>query len=403
MSGAHKHLPSTEQVTMSAAAANKAVMPLMVMGLLGMAASLGIGLTSDKEQFFFSYLVAFMFCLSLSLGSLFFTMIQHLVGAQWSVVVRRIAENVMSNFVVLAVLFVPILLGLHELYHWTHTEVVANDHILQSKAPYLNQGFFLARIVVYFLFWIGLSTFFYKRSVAVDQTGDVSLIKLMRAVAAPAVLIYGLSQTFAAFDLLMSLDPHWFSTIFGVYFFAGSAVSTFSLIALLALLLRRAGYLTDVITHEHYHDLGKLMFAFTVFWTYIAFSQYFLIWYANLPEETLWFLHRWEGSWKGVSLLILIGHFILPFAVLMSRHVKRALPILGLMTCWMLFMQFVDIHWMVMPTHHKEGFHISLLDITCMMGVVGIWGAMVARRFSQASLVPNGDPYLATSMEFENV
>lgn len=403
MSGAHKHLPTAQEVTMSAAAANKVVVPLGIMGLLGMAASLGIGLTSDKEQFFFSYLTAFMFCLSLSLGGLFFTVIQHLVGAQWSVVVRRIAENLMSNFVVLAVLFLPILLGLHELYHWTHAEVVANDHILTAKAPYLNQSFFMIRLVVYFVLWIGLSAYFYKRSVQVDTSGDVNLIKQMRGMAAPAVLIYGLSQTFAAFDLLMSLDPHWFSTIFGVYFFAGSAVTTFSLIALIALMLRRAGYLTDVISSEHYHDLGKLMFAFTVFWTYIAFSQYFLIWYANLPEETLWFLHRWEGSWKGVSLLILIGHFIVPFAVLMSRHVKRALPVLGLMACWMIFMHLVDIHWMVMPTHHKEGIHISLLDITCLMGVVGIWGAMVARRFSQAALVPVGDPYLPTSMEFENV
>jgi len=400
----HKHAskPTRETVTLDSATSKKWTGILGTIGLFGLIAS-GIGLGTDRAQFFHSYLTSYMFCLSLTLGCLFFTVLQHLVGAHWSIVVRRIAEVVMSNVGLMVILFVPVALGLHDLYHWTHHDAVAHDRLLQQKEPYLNTTFFFIRIAVYFLVWFGVSRFFFQRSVQVDETQDVGLIQSMRRFSAPSILLFALTQTFASFDLLMSLDPHWFSTIFGVYFFAGSVVSAFSLIALIALLLRSSGKLVNEITPEHYHDLGKLMFAFTVFWTYIAFSQYFLIWYGNIPEETIFYLNRWEGGWRTVSLFLAIGHFIVPFVILMSRHAKRKLALLGFMACWIVFMQYVDMYWLVLPNLHKQSVGFHWLDVATWMGVTGIWGAVIVRRLGQQALIPAQDPLLIRSLEFENV
>lgn len=398
-------LPTRETAQMPPELAKKWTGIFGVVGLLGMAGA-AAGFMSNREQFLFSYLTAFMFGLSLALGAMFFTVLQHLAGAHWSVVLRRIPETLMANLPVLLVLLLPVLVGVFgspHIYHWADSEAVAADAVMSAKSGYLNTNFFMIRMVVYFGLWLLIANFFYKNSVALDSNGDASFIQKMRKWSAPSMLAFGLTQTFASFDLLMSLDPHWFSTIFGVYFFAGSIVATFSLIALVALMFRSAGLLSDLITPEHYHDLGKLMFGFTVFWTYIAFSQYFLIWYANLPEETLWFLHRWEGSWKGVSLLLLFGRFVMPFAIIMSKHVKRTLPVLGIMAFWMVGMQYLDLYWVVMPTLHKEGLSLHWLDIACLLGVVGVLGAMTVRRFASQSLVPVQDPLIERSMEFENV
>ncbi|MFM7200398.1 MAG: hypothetical protein ACKO6N_06380 [Myxococcota bacterium] len=402
------NLPTQETAKLPAEVAKKwtAIFGgLGALGLLGAAA--GFASEATREQTLFSYHTAFVFVLSLSLGSLFFTVLQHLVGARWSVAVRRIPETLMSNFGVLALLGIPAVLygvyGHPHIFHWANLEDVAKDPILTAKQGYLNPTFFSIRLFIYFGMWMAMAGFFYKNSVASDSSGDVSFVQKMRRFSAPSMVLFALSQTFASLDLLMSLDPHWFSTIFGVYFFAGSIVATFSLITMVALLMRSNGLLTDVITHEHYHDLGKLMFGFTVFWTYIGFSQYFLIWYSNIPEETVYFLHRWEGSWQPLSLLLLIGRFVMPFFIIMSKHVKRTLPVLFVMTIWMVGMQYVDIYWMVMPTLHKEGFSFHWLDVSCLLGVVGIWSMFAVRRFASASLVPVQDPYLEKSMEFENV
>lgn len=398
------HLPSKESATLPPELAKKWTGIFGAVGALGLAGA-AAGFFSAREQFLYSYLAAYMLALSLTLGAMFFTVLQHLAGAHWSVVVRRISETLMANLPLMVVLFLPVLAGVFghpHLYHWADAEAVAHDPILTAKAGYLNPTFFMVRMVFYFGMWFLIARFFYNNSVASDQSGDVSLIQKMRKWSAPSMLVFGLTQSFAAFDLLMSLDPHWFSTIFGVYFFAGSIVATFSLITMVALALRRAGVLVDVITPEHYHDLGKLMFGFTVFWTYIAFSQYFLIWYANLPEETVWFLHRWEGSWKGVSLLLLFGRFVVPFAIIMSRYVKRTLPVLFLMATWMVGMQYLDLYWLVLPGLHKEGLSIHWLDISCLLGVIGIVGAVTIRRLASQSLVPIQDPLLERSVGFEN-
>ncbi len=273
-------------------AGEKAFRLAAIVGGVGLAAAAVIGLASDHggERFFHSFLVSFCFFLSLSLGALFFVILQHLTRSGWSVVVRRLAEGIAANLFWLAGMAVLVVIGMGKLYHWTHADVVAADALLQGKSAYLNPTFFVVRMAIYFGVWVLLARFFLTSSIRQDQSGDVSLTHRMQRFSAPAMLLYGVTVTFAAFDLLMSLDPHWFSTIFGVYYFSGCVVGFFALLTLVVFAVQRSGRLTKAITVEHYHDLGKLIFAFVVFWAYIAFSQYMLIWYANIPEETAWML-----------------------------------------------------------------------------------------------------------------
>ena len=273
---------------------------LLLAGIAGLILS-GVGLFFDSRQFFHSYLVAFTFWVSVGLGGLFFTMLHHLVSASWSVVLRRMFENVMIALPLLFIFFIPIAFGMGNLYEWTDADKVAVDHLLQGKAGYLNSGFFLARTLIYFAIWSIIAFLAYKLSLRQDQAHSEALTAKMKKVSAPGMILLAVTLTFAAWDWLMSLDAHWYSTIFGAYYFAGSALSALAVVTLIAIYLRSKQVLVRQITPEHYHDLAKLLFAFTVFWAYMAFSQYFLIWYANIPEETIWFQHRWAGSWKAIS------------------------------------------------------------------------------------------------------
>jgi len=373
-------------------------------GLLALAAAAALGFSAGDhgKGFYFAYLVNFGYVLSLSLGALFFVILQHLTRAGWSVVVRRIAEAVAGTLPLVALLLLPVLAGTHELYHWSHAEAVAADRLLQGKAPYLNVPFFIARCAVYVAVWWLLSRYYLGRSVRQDASGDVALTHAMQRRSAPAMLLFAVTATFASIDLLMSLDPHWFSTIFGVYFFAGSIVAFFALLTLTARLLQGGGLLRHLITTEHYHDLGKLMFAFTVFWAYIAFSQYMLYWYANIPEETGWFLRRQSGGWGWVGLVLIFGHFLLPFALLLSRTPKRRPAVLAAVAVWILAMHWVDLHWLVMPELRPTAPAPTLLELLLLVGVGGIWLAGVVHVMGRQSLVPERDPRLPESLSFEN-
>jgi hypothetical protein len=373
-------------------------------GVVGWAATVLIAATTEHglERFFRSYLVAFMFFLSLALGALFFVLIGHLTRSGWNVVLRRVAEVVSESLAPLTVFAFLLFLGRHELYEWTHLEVVATDELLQHKRAYLNANFFFVRLLGYFAVWSATAWYFSRTSREQDRSGAPEATLRMERFAAPAMIFYAMTLTFASFDFLMSLYPHWYSTIYPVYYFSGCVLGAFSLITLLVAALQSAGRLVHVVTAEHFHDLGKLMFAFVVFWAYCGFSQYMLIWYAHIPEETGWYLVRQQGVWLVLSLLLLLGHFFLPFLWLISRHPKRRRPVLAAAAVWLLAMHWFDLYWLVMPEFSAGRLPFHLLDLSCMVGFGGLFFAWIFWRLSLASLVPVGDPRLAESLGHEN-
>jgi hypothetical protein len=378
-----------------------------VLALVGAAAlvlSLALAAASPDgwRRFFFAYLLNFAFVLSLALGALYFVILHHLTHAGWSVVVRRVSEAVSATLPFLALLFIPVLLGLHDLYPWSQAAVVARDHALQGKAAYLNVPFFAARWVVYFAIWSVTALYFFRCSLQQDSSGDAMLTVRMQRRAAPAMVLFGVTLTFASIDLLMSLDPHWYSTIFGVYYFAGGVVGIYALLTVLLFALQRSGFLRKAVTVEHYHDLGKLLFGFVVFWAYIGFSQYMLIWYANIPEETRWLAQRQENGWVWVGLVLVFGHFLLPFVVLISRGPKRRPRMLAVAAAWLLLMHWVDLYWLVAPAGSPGSPLPHLLDLTLLVGLGSLLLAAAAFMVRGRSLVPERDPRIEESLAFEN-
>jgi len=373
---------------------------MLVAGVAGLALS-AVGYLLSPDRFFHAYLTAYVFWVTLGLGGLFFTMLHHLVDATWSVVLRRIVEQVMGLIPVFVVLFIPLIFGIHELYHWSHQEAVAQDPVLQQKSVYLNVPFFLIRTGLYFLIWGGLVYWLIQASRSQDAGHSDSITAKFRKVSAPGMLLFAITVTFMAFDWLMSLDAHWYSTIFGVYVFSGSVLAILAFVTLVVIAFHRQGILTDHITVEHYHDLGKLLFAFTIFWAYIAFSQFMLIWYGNIPEETVWFKHRMEGGWTVISLLILFGHFVVPFLALITRAAKRNVRVLTAMGIWILAMHWIDIFWLVVP-NFSHTLSFSWMDLTLTVGIGGIVLWYFWRRVHSEPLLPVGDPKLQASVEFEN-
>jgi hypothetical protein len=354
------------------------------------------------RRFLFAYLVAFAYVLSLALGALYFVVLHHLTNSGWSVVIRRVAEAIVATLPFLALLSVPLLLGLAQIYPWASSGAAARRQGAGANGAYLNVPFFLVRWFFYFLVWGVLARFFVRRSLAQDESGDVALTLQMRSRSAPAMVIFGLTLTFAAIDMLMSLDPHWFSTIFGVYYFAGCVVSIYAFLPVAVFLLQRSGFLRRAVTVEHYHDLGKLLFGFIVFWAYIGFSQYMLQWYGNIPEETHWFAVRQQNGWGYVGLTLVFGHFLLPFLALLSRGPKRRPGVLVTVTAWVLIMHWVDLFWLVMPSASPADPVPHVVDIAVLVALVALQLAAAAFVVRRRSLVPERDPRLAESLAFEN-
>jgi hypothetical protein len=369
--------------------------------LVGIAGCAILGAANPK-QFFFSWLVSFLFFLSLSVGALFFVLIQYAVQGGWGIVLRRIGETVFATLPVMALLCVPVLLGVRELYSWAAPGAADHDALIRWKSPYLNVPFFLGRAAIYFVVWTLIALFYYRGSRGQDATGDAAIAVRLRKFAGPAIIVLAITQTFASIDWIMSLTPHWYSTMFGVYFFSGSFVGFIALLSVMAVAMQRAGLLDTVITAEHLHDVGKLLFAFTSFWAYIAFSQFFLVWYANLPEETIWFKARLEGSWTTISVMLMVGHFAIPFFYLMGRTVKRRGATLAIGGAWLLAMHFMDLYWQVMPTLHPEGVRPTVLDLAAFLAVGGCFVTATSWLMRRQALVPLGDPRLAESLAFEN-
>lgn len=379
-------------------------------GCLALAFVLGVANVTDShgktaeshQQFYLSYLTAFMFWLSICLGGLFFTIIQHGTRAGWSIVVRRIAENWMAVLPIFAILVVPLFLGQHDLYHWSHEGVLEEDLLLSRKANYFDGGFYTARSIIVLALWILVAMAFYRWSTKQDKTGDHALSHKMRWWAPLGIVVFAISTTVAAIDWMMSLDPHWYSTIFGVYYFAGIVMASGAAFILSSMALQKSGVLKDAITTEHYHDLGKWTFAFIIFWTYIGFSQFFLIWYANIPEETIWYGHRMSHGWEYVSIFLAIGHFVLPMFFMMSRHIKRRKVTLALGCGWLLFAHYVDIFWLSQPALHTEHFSIHIADLLTLVGLGGIVIGAFAWITTRGATAPVRDPRIEESLRFEN-
>ena len=369
--------------------------------VLGVAGCAILG-PANPKQFFFSWLMAYLFFLSLALGALFFTLFMYACQGGWGIVVRRLCETVFATIPVMAVLFIPVLFGLNNLYPWSVPGAAEQDALLRWKEPFLNVPFFLIRAAIYYVCWSFIALLYYRLSRGQDATGDPSVSARLRKFAGPAIIVMALTSTFASVDWVVSLTPHWYSTMFGVYFFAGSFIGFIALLSVLVPAMRGAGLLDTVITAEHLHDLGKFLFAFMCFWAYIGFSQFFLIWYANLPEESFWFKARLEGSWEIASLLLMAGHFGVPFLYLMGRDVKRNGRTLAIGGMWLLAMHFVDIYWQVMPTLHPEGIRPSVLDVAALLAVGGCFAAAVGWLMRRQALVPVRDPRLDESLAFEN-
>lgn len=414
---AHKaELHPDETITMEKWAGSIFKIALAI-GVVGLAATVLLGFREGARvdhhghatpRFYFSYLVAVAYFLSIAVGALFFVILQHLVRSKWSVVVRRIPEILTSTFPVLLVLTVggvllPVVLGYEGAYgHWANKYIRETDHMIHAKAGWLDPTFFSVRVVVYFVVWMLLGRYFFGKSLEQDEVGGTKISETLRVASAPAMFAFAFATCFAAFDLLMSLNPHWFSTIFGVYFFAGCQVANYASMALIAMALQKRGILTRSITVEHYHDIGKLLFAFVFFWSYSAFSQFMLIWYANIPEETIWYQPRMFTSWSYLSWLLLFGHCVFPFLCLLSRWTKRILKLLAFFSVWMLVMHYFDIFYIVMPQFTIDRFSFDITDITAMIGVGGLFVAAAARTAGRVKLIPVRDPSLGDSLRFEN-
>jgi hypothetical protein len=359
----------------------------LVLAAIGIVVALtcGFGHEYAPSLFLHAYLLAFVFYLTITLGSLFFVILHHLARAGWSVTLRRLAEMISCNVFLLAVLFVPIVYYLDNIYSWANpksadyqasADAKKGDDVKKEDAKqgaaatgkekageaageselsrtghlrWLTRKNFIGRFCIYFIIWGFLAWYFRGHSVLQDSTGSVRLSRSMDRLSGPAMILFAFTLTGAAFDLIMSLNPHWYSTMIGVYLFADTVLSSLVVITLLSLWLQTCGLLRGVVTKEHYHDLGKLIFSFIVFWGYIAFSQYMLIWYANVPEETQFFMPRQIGPWAGISLALIVVHFVIPFFGLISRHVKRALPLFAFWLIWLLVAHAFDLFWLIMP------------------------------------------------------
>ena len=381
---------------------NRIPMIAAIAAVLGavVCAILGVG---NPKQFFFSWLVSFLFFLSLALGALFFVLIQYAAQGGWGIVLRRIGETIFATVPVMAALFLPVLLGLQDLYVWTVPGASEHDALLRWKAPYLNVPFFLIRAALYFGIWSFIALLYYRGSRGQDVTGEPAVSARLRRLAGPAIIVLALTQTFASIDWIMSLTPHWYSTIFGVYFFAGSFVGFIALLSVVMVAMRSAGLLYTVINAEHLQDIGLGQIGRWPVEGDRQVSQFFLMWYANLPEETIWYKARLEGSWLPVSLLLMAGHFVIPFFFLMGRTVKRKGATLAAGGAWLLGMHFVDLYWQVMPTLHPEGLRPSLLDVAALLAVGGCFVGAASWLMRRQALVPLRDPRLAESLAFENV
>jgi hypothetical protein len=384
---------------------------LMFIGVLAIILTvvIGFGAKEAGKQALSAYHTGVIYCIGLCLGCLGAQMVFQQFNAGWTAAIRRQAENVSSLIWVCAILFVPVIVNAYysgdefKLFGWMSPEHTAGDVLFQKKAVWLNLDFWTVRTAVYFFLWTFLALTLAKWSRRQDENGDRWLTAKARKLSAFGLLAYFLTSAFASFDWIMSLDYHWFSTMFGVYFFAGCALSAVALLIMIHAMLLNSGKLKGIVTSEHFHDMGKLLFAFTVFWAYVSFSQYFLIWYSNIPEETAFFNLRQTGDWLTIAKVLCVGHFIVPFLVVLFRPVKRSPRLLMLAALWMLVMHALDLFFIIRPNLREIALGERLhLDVIGIVGPLFLFLGLVLRKVVSAPLIPLKDPRLHEALAHKN-
>ena len=366
----------------------------MIAGVLGVVLAIAGFFMSGAERFFQAYLVAYTFWMGVVLGSLALLMVQHLSGGVWGLVLRRPFEAAVRTLPFMALLFIPIIFGMHSIYEWSHEGITETDAIIREKALYLNTPFFLARQAFYFVVWGTIGYLLTKWSSEHDRTGDPALLSKMERLSGGGLVVYFLTVTFAMVDWTMSVNPHWFSTIWGMLYIGGQGLSAFAFGICVLVMLAQVAPLNRVITTHHFHDLGKLLFAFLMLWAYLSFSQFLIIWSANIPEEIPHYLNRWENSWKYLSIFIVVGHFIVPYSLLLSRDLKKNSRKLFVIAVWLLCARVTEYWWHVAPELHKDGLTVGLLDVALPLALGGIFISLFVAQLGGRSLLPVNDPQL---------
>ncbi|HJS25234.1 MAG TPA: hypothetical protein VJ751_12825 [Pyrinomonadaceae bacterium] len=352
----------------------------------------------DSRQFFQAYLIGWTFWTGIAIGSLALLMLQHLTGGGWGLVIRRVLEAATRTLPVMAILFVPVILGAHSIYHeWADHEEAAKHPVVQLKTGYLNVPFFTVRAVIYFAVWIALMFFMNKWSLAQDRTADNRYTKSMRTLSGPGMVALIFTVTFASIDWYMSLEPEWFSTIYGFIFVAAWSLSALAFVIAIMAWLSAEEPMRRIVAPLHFHDLGKLLLALVMLWSYFAFSQYLIIWSGNLPEEITYYLHRIHGGWGAVIVAIGILHFAAPFLFLLSRGVKRNPRKLALIATLIIVMRMVDLLWMLAPAFHHRMWIV--MDLVALIGFGGLWLALFTWQLGKRSLIPINDPQFESTME----
>ncbi len=357
-----------------------------------------LGFIFFRRQFAFSWLNAFMFYLSIMLGGLFLVIVHHLFDANWSVPIRRINENLACLAPVFAVLFLPIAFLAKDIYQWMNVADPTKDHALYAKHPLLTMpGFYIVAIVC-FVSWTLLSWGLRAQSLAQDKTGAASHTKKMRVLASVGVVTFGLTLTMAAIMWIKALEHQWFSTMYGVWYFAGSTWLTLSTVYFITMCLKRTGPLREVVGPTQFYFIGSLIFAFTVFYAYVTFAQYFIIWNANIPEETFWYVQREKGTWFQISQIIIFGHFFVPFLLLLRIDIKLMFPIMAALTGWAWLMHFCDMQFNIMPVLHPDGFVLHWIDIACMAFFGGLLFKIWSSWYFRYPPYPQRDPRMAETL-----
>jgi len=365
---------------------------MLIVGILGLATSFP-ALMGKPEMFYRSYLLAFVFWNGLAVGSLAVLMLQYLTGGAWGIAIRRPLEAAARTLPLCALFFVPVIFGMHRLYEWTHADVVAQDELLRKKTFYLNEPFFLVRTAVAYAVWILVAYFLTRLSARQDAASDHRAIdRNLQKLSGGGLVLYALTVTWTSVDWVMSLEPHWYSTMYGVLYMVGQALGALALASIAAVLLSRFEPVSDFLGPRHRHDLGKMTFAFVMIWAYVAFSQYLITWSGNLPEEIAWYLARFRGGWGWIGAAIVILHFVVPFLLLLSRQANRNPRLLSGAAALLLFMRFVDTAWLVLPAFSKGELRIHPLDLILPIGLGGVWLSFFARNLLTRPLLPVHDP-----------